>query len=355
MKSKLRGLFQVTGDVNVGKTSFALQSGYNLKQIAFFNFDGKEPDILGTDKPLDEVFGFYREYLHILNSELELAMIEAFLSDIKSVSKDIKVAIIDGEETFRKNFTPYTLKHKKKIKTQWYGKGGEWKAREELGFAKRFEATFFASLQQQFEQIFIINHLEAARDEDSEEKALIPGKRRSDIKFPLIRRTKARFWLVATEESLCPSALVVKNPGFQKQGESGIETVTLFPPKLSPLALPDRAERPFISLWDVIAHYEANPFSEKYPKVETFEMLTAEEREMVSEELTADDRKLMQQFSLVAARENQEMVKKQVKTIWGKKPNVPSAYIWIQVKKVLPGIEITKEQVEAILDELKGE
>lgn len=357
MKSKLKGLFQITGDVNVGKTSAALGSGYKFSEIAFFNFDGKEPDILGEERPLTEVFGFYREYLSLLANDKELVMIEAFLDDIKSVGKDIKVAVIDGEETFRKNFTPYTLKNKKKLKDHWFGKGGEWRVREELGFAKNFEATFFSALQNRFEQIFIINHLEAARDEDStkDEKPLIPGKKRSAIKFPLIRRMKARFWLVATDDFLCPSALVVKNPGFQREGKNGIETVTLFPPKLSPLALPDHAERSFISIWDIIAHYEKNPFSEKYPKIEAYEMLTDAEREMVSEELTADDRKLMAQFALIAQKENYDLIFRKVELVLSEKEKAPAAYVWSQVKKALPGMEVTKEQVEAMVKEIRGE
>lgn len=356
MKSKLRGLIQVTGDVNVGKTSFALQSGFKFSEIAYFNFDGKEPDTY-DDKPLTEVFGFYRSYLPIMQEKRELAMIEQFLADVETVKPSVRVAIIDNEEFFRKNFHPYTMKHKNDLKDYWFGRGGTYKVMEELGFAKAFEAVFFASLQKKFEQVFVINHLEDARDESAtgDEKPLIPGKKKSSIKLPLIQRTKMRLWLVNTDGHLCPSAIVVKNPGFQRMGDDGIETVTLFPPKLSPFALPDWKERQFVSLWDVIKHYEDNPFSAKYPKIESYEMLSEREREMVSEELTENDRRLMEQFAAVIQRENHERVVAQVKTLVEKTPNAPSAFVFSKVKAILPDVTVTKESVETIMGELKGE
>jgi hypothetical protein len=354
MKSKIRGLIQITGDVNVGKTSYALQCGYGFDRIAYANFDGKEPDVFG-DKPLTEVFGFYRNYLPIMADKKELAMIEQFLADVSQIKPSVKVIIIDNEEFFRKNFHPYTLKHKNELKDFWFGRGGTYKVMEELGFAKAFEAVFFASLQDRFEQVFVINHLEDARDETStgDEKPLIPGKKKSSIKLPLIQRTKMRLWLVNTNGHLCPSAIVVKNPGFQKMGESGIETVTLFPPKLSPYALPDWEQRQFISLWDVIAYYEQHPFSEKYPKVEPYEMLTERERDMVSEELTENDRRLLEQISLVIQRENTERVVAQIQKILDVTPKAPVAFVYGKVKAILPDLTITQEMVSDLMDGLK--
>jgi hypothetical protein len=355
-KSKLKGLFQITGDTNVGKTSFALQGGYDFKQIAYFNFDGKEPDTY-SGMPLTQAFGFYRAYLPIMAKTKELSMIEAFLNDVAKVKPDVRVAIIDNEEFFRKNFHPYTLKHKNELKDYWFGRGGTYKVMEELGFAKMFESVFFSALQDRFDQVIVINHLEDARDDTAvgEEKPLIPGKKKSSIKTPLIQRCKARFWLVNTDGHLCPSAIVVKNPGFQQMGENGIETITVFPPKLSPFALPDWKDRKFISIWDVIAHYETNPFSEKFPKIEQWEMLSEREQDMVSEELTDNDKQLIEQFALVIKRENHERVVVQVQKVLEATPKAPAAFVKSRVSQVLPDVSVTVDTVQAIMDELKGE
>ena len=356
--TKVKGIVLVTGKTNVGKTSLGFQTGYPLSKIHYYSFDAKKP-LLGGDKKPEQVFGFYREYLGIMAEKKELAMIEAFLSDVEAnKKKPVKVAVIDAEETMRRNFAVYTKKHKNELRDFWYGRGGIWQAYEELGFAKKFEASFFASLQDVYDLVIVINHLEDVRDEssDKEEKPLVPGKKRADTKEPLIQKAALRLWLVPTDGHLCPSAIVLKNPGFHEVDENGmVRTMTLFPPKLSPFALPDWDKRPFISVWDIIKHYEEFPFSLKYPKVEPFEMLTADEQNMVSEDLTDSDKRLIEQFALIAAKENHERTVAQVQKVLDEKPNAPTAFITGKVRMALPDLVITQEAVEAIVDEIKGE
>ena len=354
----IRGIILVTGPVNSGKTSFTFHTGIPLDKYDVYNFDVKRP-LFGGKRP-QEVFGFYREYLGIMAEKKELAMIEAFLSDVEANKKKgtSRVAVIDGEEEFRRNFAAYTKKHKAELRDYWFGRGGIWQNYEELGFAKKFEATLFASLQQTYDIIFIINHLEGVRDESSEkdEKPLIPGKKKADVREPLIQKSVARFWLTPTDGHLCPSAIVLKNPGFHEVDENGmVRTVTLFPPKLSPFALPDWESRQYITLWDVIRHYEKNPFSAKYPKVEPYERLTDDEREMVSEDLTESDKRLIEQMALVIQKENHERTVTAVTKIIAQTPNAPLPFVWGRVKAELPDITVTKESVEAIVSELKGE
>lgn len=356
--TRVRGIVLVTGKTNVGKTSFGFHTGYPLKDVHYYSFDAKKPTVSGNKRP-EQVFGFYREYLGIMAEKKELAMIETFLADV-SANKDkkAKVAVIDAEETMRRNFAIYTQKHKAQLRDYWYGRGGKWQAYEELGFAKKFEASFFASLQENYDLVIIINHLEDVRDDtaDGDEKPLVPGKKRADTKEPLIQKAALRLWLVPTEGHLCPSAIVLKNPGFHDIDENGmVRTMTLFPPKLSPFALPDWDKRPFISIWDVIKYYEENPFSLKYPKVEPYEMLTDDERHMVSEDLTDSDRRLIEQFALIAAKENHERTVVQVQKALDEKPNAPVPFIAGKVRLALPDLNITNEAVQAIVDELKGE
>lgn len=350
---KVRGIVLITGPVNVGKTSFAFHTGYPLSQVDYFSFDAKKPVVVGAK------FGFYREYLGIMAKEKELAMIEAFLDDVENrKGKGGKVLVVDGEEVMRRNFAAYTKKYKAKLRDYWYGRGGIWASYEELGFAKKFEATFFTSLQEQYDLVILINHLEGVRDDDSEkeEKPLIPGKQRADVKEELSKKASLRLWLVPTQGHMCPSAIVTKNPGFHAVDKDGmVKTMSLFPPKLSPYALPDWKERDFISLWDVIKHYEANPFSAKYPEIQEFEMLTDQEREMVSEDITDKDRRLVEELAEIARKENHERLVAQISKLLGEMPNAPIPFIVSKARVILPNFEITPESVKAIVEELKGE
>lgn len=352
---KVKGIILVTGKVNVGKTSFGFQTGHPIWETDYFSFDSKPPVMIGAKAK----FGFYKEYYGIMSQRKELAMIEEFLNDLKSRSgKGSKVAVIDGEEVLRRNFAAYTKKHKAELRDYWYGRGGIWAAYEELGFAKKFEATLFSSLQDRYDLVILVNHLEGVRDEDSEkeEKPLIPGKLRADVRDELAKKASFRLWLVPTDGHLCPSGIVTKNPGFHDVDENGmVKTMSLFPPKLSPFALPDWKEREFISLWDVIKHYEANPFSSKFPKVESFEMLTDDERQMVSEDITDKDRQMVERLADIARKENHERMVAQVARIVGELPNAPLPFIVSKVKLALPEQAITNEAVKAAVDELKGE
>lgn len=355
--TKVKGIVLVTGPVNIGKTSFAFHTGYAPSEYAYYSFDSKKP-VIGGDKP-ESVLGFYREYLGEMATKRELAMIEMFLNDIQANKSNnkLKVAVVDGEEMFRKNFAAYTKHNKAKLRDYWYGRGGIWQAYEELGFAKKFEASLFTSLQEQYELVIIINHLEGVRDESSEkeEKPLIPGKKKADTKEELIKKSAVRFWLVPTDGNLCPSAIVLKNPGYHDWTEEGIKTISLFPPKLSPMAVPGWEEMDFISLWDVIKHYEQHPFSSKYPAIEPYEMLTVEEQEMVSDDLSEKDRQLIEQIALVIQKENHERVVSQVREIMVEKPLAPSVFVYNKIKAILPDVVITKDSIQAVMDELKGE
>jgi hypothetical protein len=350
---KVKGIILVTGPINVGKTSFAFHTGYPMSQVDYFSFDAKKPVIVGAQ------FGFYREYLGIMAEKKELAMVEAFLNDVQARrGKGGKVLVVDGEEVMRRNFAAYTKKNKAALRDYWFGRGGIWQSYEELGFAKQFEGAFFASLQEQYELVILINHLEGVRDNDSEkdEKPLIPGKMKADVKEVLAKKASFRLWLVPTDGHMCPSAIVTKNPGFHEVGKDGmVRTMSLFPPKLSPFALPDWKEREFISLWDVIKHYEANPFSTKFPTVQPYEMLTDAEREMVSEDITDKDRQMVERLAEIARKENHERMVAQVQRIIAEMPAAPLPFIVTKVRAVLPDANVTQDAIKAIVEELKGE
>jgi len=350
---KVKGIVLVTGPINVGKTSFAFHTGYPLSQTDYFSFDSKRPVVVGAK------FGFYKEYFGIMAKENELVMVEAFLDDLKQrEGKGSKVLVVDAAEVMRRNLVAYVKKNKAKLRSYWFGRGGIWANYEELGFPKTFEAILFTAAQEHYELIILVNHLEGVRDTDSEkeEKPLIPGKQRADVKEPLARKASLRLWLTPTDGHMCPSAIVTKNPGFHAVDKDGmVKTMSLFPPKLSPYALPDWKERDFISLWDVIKHYEAFPFSTKYPEIQEYEMLTEREREMVSEDITDKDRRLVEELAEIARKENHERLVAQVSKLLAETPNAPVPFILSKAKAALPSFEITTESVKAILEELKGE
>lgn len=348
----LSGIILITGEVNVGKTSAAHPAGYSLKEIAYLNFDGKEPDFSGGNAA--DFYGFYRNYYELLLREKELKTIETFLNDVESLPKTIKVVIVDGEEQFRKSFTPYTIKHKENLRDYWYGRGGQMQVMEVLGFSSKFEAMYFSSLQEKYDFVFIINHLEDARSDEKGTdglRNLIPGKKTASVKRQLIEKSKARFWIVPTDGHLCPSVIMVKNPGLVIP-ENGFKTISPFPPKLSPFALPDYSERKFISIWDIIKYYEENPFSEKYPSVESYEVLTQKEREMVSEDITESDLSRMKDYATIINNNNKFRLISAIEDVLKENKKYPALAVWAKIKSDFPDMEF--EEAKVLIEELKN-
>jgi hypothetical protein len=247
------------------------------------------------------------------------------------------------------------LHHKAELQEFWYGRGGKFSVMEELGFATKFESLFFSKLQEKLDFIFIINHLIDARDETSDEemKPIIIGKKTSASKPLLVQKAKARFWLVPTDGHLCPSVIVTKNPGLGRITDRGYETVTFLPPKISPFALPDWKERQFISVWDVIKHYEEHPFSEKYPNIESYEVVSDKEREMVSEDITDSDKQRMAQYALIIENQKKLELIESVRSILEENSKLPEMLVWARIKKDSP--HVTQEQVKTVIESLKGE
>lgn len=283
----LKGIYQVTGETGVGKTSFALgRPDVRPQEIAVFNFDVKPyPDL---------PYKHYGSYLHILQditkSKPEHALVEAVLNDFKSI-KGAKVVIMDSWEIFAKSWTSYFLERAGKYK-QVIG-GGTFAQMSKLGHAPKVEVSMLDELMTQLgvETIFIINHLQDEYESpDGSDKGVKTGRKVPEASKRLEQKSSGRFWLKHNPEHSCPIAVVLKDPGSHTYIEGrGIVPARLFPDRLSPRALGDIAGKD-VSIWDIITHYLNDPVGSRV--LYDFEQATPDEFAMMSGSLTETQRRV---------------------------------------------------------------
>lgn len=281
----LNGIIQVTGEIGVGKTSFALgRPDVKPEDIAVFNFDVKPYPKLN--------YRHYGSYLHILQNlgakKPEIALVEAVLNDFAKI-KGAKVVIFDSWEIFAKCWTIYFMENAQKFKTVIGG--GQFAVMSKLGHAPKVEVSMLDRIitEMGVETIFIINHLQDEYDSpDGGDKGVKTGRKVPEASKRLEQKASARLWLKHNPDHSCPIAVVMKDPGKHKfVAGRGIVAQRLFPDRLSPKALGDVAGKD-VSIWDIIAHYDENPVGARV--MHDYEKATVDEFAMIAGTLSETQR-----------------------------------------------------------------
>lgn len=278
----LNGIVQITGEIGVGKTSFALgRPDVKPEDIAVFNFDVKPYPKLK--------YRHYGSYLHILQNigtgkKPEIALVEAVLNDFAKI-KGAKVVIFDSWEIFAKCWTIYFMDNADKFK-KVIG-GGQFAVMSKLGHAPKVEVSMLDKIITEFgvETIFVINHLQDEYDSpDGSDKGVKTGRKVPEASKRLEQKASARFWLKHNDKHRCPITVVMKDPGQHKYVPGkGIVAQRLFPDRLSPEALGDMAGKD-VSIWDIVNHYNEKPVGAR--SLEKYEQATDDEFAMIAGTLT---------------------------------------------------------------------
>ena len=287
VKKATHGIITVSGEMGVGKTSFALEYPANPKKIAFFNFD--EKPLGGIESSLYS----YNSYFHMLadisddkksKEKAEDVMLQSFFNDVKKLTEGKnkpEVIIIDSAERLFGAFLPYVMRNASKMKK--FAGSGTWEAKSKIGYAKVFSTAFFSKLREDTgATIILIAHL---GNKYVDEIAVGKTPALNEI---VKQKSLLSIWLMHNEHSPVPNGLVTKRISKSIATPSGFRTEPVLPAKLSIDALPNREELDHVSLWDVIFHYWEYPIGLNEP--EDYEKLNEEEFALISSTLTETQR-----------------------------------------------------------------
>lgn len=292
----LPGIFQVTGEIDVGKTMFCLQCGAPPERILFVDDDVKGKSLANDFKRDGVAFG---EYINL--SELggkgitEYDLHEKITAELKKIKENMfDVAIFDPWTRIGNSFHSFVVANPRLFRKEWASMGKikgaqEWKA------AREYEAAFLGQLQTKIPTIFLTSHLKSAYVNG----VSIPGKFTPDASPAIEKICRARFWLRRNPNGRpVPIALVLKRlnksafvPGL------GVRTMNVMPQKLIPLPNEE-------SLWDTIFRFWNNPVGDREPTPE--EMPDEYELSILGNTLSSDQLHLMESILEAGIQEAEE-------------------------------------------------
>lgn len=277
MKVPIKGIIHVTGESDVGKTTFALQCGAKVSRIAFFDADIKGSVVVENLRQQGTEFGAYRNLVTECEGMREIQRHEYCLELIQDIKVGQFDAIIwDNYALFESTFQPYVKKNAAKFR-EFYSPKGDIKGSEIWLSSFDYEAQTLAYMTTLAPLVIIISHLKNHNLNGKRTGKLVP-----DAKRPLTRKSILRLWLRHNPESAVPIGLVLKRIGKDMVLEDGTyDKVNVLPRRVVP-APDDR------SLWDAIARYWAEPMGNRRP--EPHETPNEFELSILDGTLTADQK-----------------------------------------------------------------
>lgn len=331
MKVPIKGIVHVTGESDVGKTTFALQCGAKVSRIAFFDADIKGSAVVESLKRQGAKFGEYHDLITELKGKRETEIHEyclGLLDKLSRRSNDFDALIWDNFSIFEKTFHPFVTKHPAKFKER-YSPMGQIKGAEIWLASFDYEAQILAYVASLVDLVILTTHLKSHNINGKRTGKLVP-----DMKRPLVRKSSMRLWLRHNPASAVPIGLVLKRIGKDEVLEDGTyDKVNVLPRRVVPR--PDDR-----SLWDTIAWYWGNPMGNRKPKPHE----TPNEFELsILDGTLTEDQKMIFRYGQAEADEPLEFDKaEQVKEL--------AAQGW-SIPKIARETGIQKERVAQLLEE----
>jgi len=252
----ITGLIHVTGEHDVGKTSFALECGADPSRICFFDSDVKGRSTVEQLRNAGVEFGAYHDLVKLDVGMRELEFHAACMKLIDGIQPGQYDAIIwDTWTRFAKTYHPYVLEHPSEFKLKW-NPMGPIKGAQQWKEAQWYEAQTLNHLQTLAPIVIIVTHLKDFYLNDAK-----TGKQVPDASRTLARVPRFRIWLRHNPNSPVPIGLVLKRLDTKLSTPRGLRTVSILPRKIVPRE--DDA-----SLWDTIGEYFENPVGLRKPTLE---------------------------------------------------------------------------------------
>ncbi len=251
----LKGAIQVTGEHDVGKTTFALECGASPDRILFFDDDLKGRSTVQEFADAGIKFGEYVDLVKLGEKLTELDYHNAVMEKIKGVKPGRFDAIIWDTWTHFANTThAYVLANPGEFKKHW-APMGTIKGAQQWQEARRYEAMIVSYLQELAPTVILVTHLK----DQYMGKVKVPGKQIPASSNALSRVLRFRLWLRLNPSGRpVPIGLCMKRLDKKVVEGGKIRTVNVLPRKI----VPKEDEH---SLWDTIWRYWENPMGDREP------------------------------------------------------------------------------------------
>lgn len=251
------GLIHVTGEIDSGKTTFALECGALPEKIAFIDDDIKSKSVVNQLLESGHKFAIYHDLVAETKGMKEIQFHEhcmKIIQEILDYPDEIEAVIWDTWSRFEASFKPVVSKNPSKFKDYW-SPMGTIKGGEEWLEAQRYSSEVINRLLNKSKLVIMVTHLKQYRIGSKE----ISGKFVPKCQAPLIEKSLLRLWLRQNPTGRpVPIGLVLKRLNEKRVTERGIRTINILPRRL----VPNDDEH---SLWDVIFRYYNEPFGDRAP------------------------------------------------------------------------------------------
>jgi len=270
-------IVHVTGEPDVGKTTFCLECGAKPQEIAFF-----DADVKGSAIARQLNFGVYHNLVAMGRGMKEVELHEMYLRLIDNIAQGQYRAVIwDGYQQFEKTFQPYVAKQPRQFREQ-YSPMGQIKGAEIWLASFDYEAEILSQLQECADLVLLTTHLKSYNIGGRR----VPGRFVPDCKRPLVQKSSLRIWLRHNPDGPEPIGLVLKRIAKHQVTDDGIKATSVLPRRIKPCT------------WSKLRWYWENPLGDRQPTPE--EIPDAFEISLLEGTLTDDQKRI---FEIVARDE----------------------------------------------------
>lgn len=351
MSYQAKGIFHGTGEIDTGKTTWAL-GAYPLRDTAYIYDDVKKFSIEGLSaEQVRSQFGFFLDLTerYPVQKFKELEFAQAVMAEVdKLPAGKFQSIVFDTWTRFGKALRRYVKANPLKFReAEAFTNQIAIRHAEEWGQASVVEKNYIASLARKSEALFLITHIKKISKANVETEAFEP-----DCGKAFDTACNMRLWFRRNPNSGVPVILVLKRLAKVGLDESGmIRPTNLLPRKITP-----RLEEQ--SVWDCINRYWLEPVGNREPtedeKPTELELsildktLTKEQKEIWQAELREKQRQEKEEQEFLSNR-YQEMQSLALSLANGKSgpPPMIAAQILSDVQKEYP--ETSLEEIANML------
>lgn len=332
MTNPIQGLVHVTGEPDTGKTTFALSTGFDPKDICFFDDDLKTQAIANMLKEQGTPFGAYFNLtqMSLGMREIEYHNLVVDLIENQCMGKNFKVLIFDTWTRFESTFHPIVQKNPQKFK-EFYSPMGTIKGAEMWKASFDYETIFIDKLFKVAPLVILVTHLKEKMIGAAKTGAYIP-----DCKKPVIEKSRLRIWTRNNPQSPAPIGLVLKRLS-KVEINHGIQTINVLPRKITPCT------------WEKILEYWENPIGNRAPLQD--EMLNDFELSILDGVLTNDQKDILHINRMESDKpEEKQLPVSKIVTI----NDLVTQYGYERVMEANNGMPPTNGQVEEVRKKLES-
>lgn len=284
----LRGIIEIVGEHDTGKTIAALQTVTNTRDIVFVDDDVKGEGTVRQMKDQGMEFDMYidlsKERAKISKAPTADELLDGVVLPTveKIVQKHHKVIIWDTWRIVYSSCRGHVERNQNRYSGVVHFRGSSPIIQGLISkVARMLEAKILNELKDSCDLLIITHHLKDWYRENVV-VGLIPE---SSGTFSEV--CNMRIWLRRNHQSKVPVMLFMKRPNRPIQAKGKIVFQNMVPLKITPT---DKHE----SIWDAIAEYEAKPIQSRTPRQD--ETPTAEELAAISGVLSPDQQRYLSQM-----------------------------------------------------------